>query len=142
MLYHCRHYWREQVRPVSHSELLCTITLKEYSACVYTQFHAYYIMYISHSHSFLDLGLPLWLGGAPSLSASHVSSQDITACVRQVLVNGDMLDLNSHIDQSNSQPGCPQVCTYTSIHPSIHPYIHPYIHTCIHTYIRSFIDTY
>ena len=72
--------------------------------------------------SFLDLDLPLWLGGAPSPSPAHVSSTSITACVRQVLVNGRLLDLNSHIDQRNSQPGYPQVLYIDSpvlfhIHP-------------------------
>lgn len=66
-------------------------------------------LFLSLLPSFLDLGLPLWLGGAPSPSPSHVSSTAITACVRQVVVNGDLLDLNSHIDLSNSQSGCPQV---------------------------------
>ena len=81
--------------------------------------------------SFLDLGLPLWLGGAPSPSPSHVSTTAITACVRQLLVNGDLLDLNSHTDQANSQPGCPQV--EETLILSILSYNHQHI-IHVHTY--------
>lgn len=64
----------------------------------------------------LDLGLPLWLGGVPSSlsDTGHVTSHGITACVRNVFINGELLDLETHILERNSQRGCsqlePEVC--------------------------------
>ena len=63
--------------------------------------------------SFLDLGLPLWLGGVPAefpLPPLHqISSRGVTGCIRNVHINDRLLDLNSHVGESNSQSGCGQV---------------------------------
>lgn len=64
-------------------------------------------------YSFLDLGLPLWLGGVPAefpLSSLHqISSRGVTGCIGNVHINGRLLDLNSHLAESNSQSGCGQI---------------------------------
>jgi hypothetical protein len=63
--------------------------------------------------SFLDLGLPLWIGGVPfqfHLAASHhPSSVGFTGCIRNVTINGATLDLEDYIDQGNSERGCGSV---------------------------------
>ena len=63
--------------------------------------------------SFLDLGLPLWLGGVPAeffLPPLHqISSRGVTGCVRNVYVNNCLLDLDNHVSEANSQSGCGQV---------------------------------
>ena len=63
--------------------------------------------------SFLDLGLPLWLGGVPAefpLPPLHqISSRGVTGCIRNVYINDHLLDLSSHVSESNSQSGCGQV---------------------------------
>ena len=71
------------------------------------------------SCSFLDLGLPLWLGGVPAefpLPSHHqISSRGVTGCVRNVSINDRLLDLNSHLGESNSQSGCDQVDSVCSV---------------------------
>ncbi len=69
----------------------------------------YYILYILLLR-FLDVSLPLWLGGAPSVPPGlPLGSSGIDGCVRNVVINGRTLDLDSHVDQLNSNNGCPQV---------------------------------
>ena len=59
---------------------------------------------------FLDATLPLWLGGAPSVPPGlPLGNRGIDGCVRNVIINGHILDLDSHVDELNSNNGCPQV---------------------------------
>ena len=59
------------------------------------------------SPSSLDLGLPLWLGGIPALAP--VPAGGINACMRNLLINEVMIDLEEYVEEENSQNGCPQV---------------------------------
>lgn len=62
--------------------------------------------------SFLDLGLPLWIGGAPFATPPapfQISSVGFAGCVRNLTVDGELMDLDSHIEQSNSERGCGQI---------------------------------
>ena len=74
---------------------------------------AYLPFITSIPNSFLDLGLPLWLGGVPSefpLSPLHqISSRGVTGCIRNFYVNDRLLDLNGHLSQVNSASGCGQI---------------------------------
>ena len=68
------------------------------------------ITFSSLIYRFLDVGLPLWLGGAPSVPAGlPLGSRGIDGCVRNVIISGVMLDLASHVDERNSANRCPQV---------------------------------
>ena len=73
------------------------------------------------ARSFLDLGLPLWVGGVPfSLPANstRVSSQGVTGCIRGVRIDGEILDLEGYVFERNSQRGCShlesQICLQNS----------------------------
>ncbi len=63
-----------------------------------------------HHRSFLDLGLPLWVGGVPFSPgpAYPFTSRGITACVGEVRVNGELLDLENYVYEQRSQRSCPQ----------------------------------
>ena len=59
---------------------------------------------------FLDLGLPLWLGGAPVLSSTlPIFNQGINACIRSVFVSEMILDLETHVADEQTEQGCAQV---------------------------------
>ena len=60
---------------------------------------------------FLDLGLPLWVGGVPARTAQFlpIQSQGISACVRNMYIDGVLLDLASHVAEQRSQAGCSEV---------------------------------
>jgi len=58
----------------------------------------------------LDLGLPLWIGGAPFSSPAHFASVGFSGCMRNVTVNGQLLDLEDFLDQQNSARGCESGC--------------------------------
>ena len=56
--------------------------------------------------------MPLWLGGAPSSSSPlslPFSLRGSNACIRNVLLDNVILDLEGFVDEENSQNGCPQV---------------------------------
>lgn len=66
--------------------------------------------------SYLDLGLPLYIGGIPlPFAILPNTSQGISACIRNLFINQVLLDLDNFVAQENSQSGCSQVCTYTTI---------------------------
>ena len=85
--------------------------LRWYMQSLHHSHHMHIALISTPSHSFLDLGLPLWLGGVPFTPGPSlpVSSQGITACIRDVYISGRLLDLNSHVDEQGTQHGCPQV---------------------------------
>lgn len=60
-------------------------------------------------YSFLDIGLPLWIGGVPSNfppTPHQPSSVGFAGCVRNVIINSASLDLEDYIEQRNSERGC------------------------------------
>ena len=58
--------------------------------------------------SSLDLGLPLWLGGAPEIAGLSDGS-GISSCISDVIINDELLDLENYIAEENSGRGCSQV---------------------------------
>ena len=83
--------------------------------------------------SYLDLGLPLWLGGVPADTSEFlpVQSQGIGACVRNVHINSVLLDLASHVAAERSLPGCSEVMKLTIRYT--HTTCTAYIFSCIHS---------
>lgn len=63
--------------------------------------------------SFLDVGLPLWIGGVPfnfpSTAPHQPSSVGFAGCIRNVTINDRLLDLEGYIEQQNSTRGCGQI---------------------------------
>ena len=75
-------------------------------------YYYYLLLLLLLFYSALDLGLPLWLGGAPSSSSPlslPFSLRGSNACIRNVLLDNVLLDLEGFVDEENSQNGCPQV---------------------------------
>ena len=58
--------------------------------------------------SSLDLGLPLWLGGAPEI-AGLTDGSGISSCISDVFIDDELLDLENYIAEKNSGRGCAQV---------------------------------
>ena len=72
-------------------------------------------MFLLHStlfiFSFLNLGLPLWIGGVPfpaPFSPDHISSVGFAGCIRNITIDNQLLDLEAFIEQRNSERGCGQ----------------------------------
>ena len=70
---------------------------------------AYFVYLQFSSCSFLNLGLPLWIGGVPFSSPEYFSSVGFMGCIRNFAVDGQFLDLEAFVDQQNSVTGCTQV---------------------------------
>lgn len=105
-----------------------------YICTVCTRMYIYVALTSLPLHSFLDLGLPLWLGGLPFVPdpSLPVSSQGITACIRNVYISGRLLDLNSHVDEQGTQHGCPQVHT---------PHICVHVRATVHVYVNKVLTS-
>jgi len=58
--------------------------------------------------SSLDLGLPLWLGGAPEI-VGFSDGSGISSCISDVIINDELLDLENYNAEENSGRGCAQV---------------------------------
>ena len=67
----------------------------------------YYFYYSS-----LDLGLPLWIGGAPEIEGFS-EGVGITTCISNFTINNQLLDLEDYVDEVNSARGCEQVGVVT-----------------------------
>lgn len=59
-------------------------------------------------HSSLDLGLPLWIGGAPEIEGFSEGT-GISSCISNFTINNEILDLEDYVDELNSARGCEQV---------------------------------
>ena len=58
--------------------------------------------------SSLDLGLPLWIGGAPEI-LGFSEGTGTSSCISNFTINNKVLDLEDYIDESNSARVCGQV---------------------------------
>ncbi|ELT95736.1 hypothetical protein CAPTEDRAFT_182594 [Capitella teleta] len=60
-------------------------------------------------HRFLDLTGPFQLGGLPTLPSDfQVRNTDFVGCVKDVYIDDEFLDLNSHVWNNGTSEGCPQ----------------------------------
>lgn len=101
VLDHCMEFVNDYI--ISSLDCANTITAStDYryclSICVFNEFN----------YSSFDLGLPLWLGGVPN-SLPFVTTNGINACIRNVLINNVLLDMEQYVSQENTRNGCPQV---------------------------------
>ena len=94
---------------IIHTYIHTYIQTHSARTCVGSQNHAivYYFCYSS-----LDLGLPLWIGGAPEIEGLSEGT-GINSCISNFTINNQLLDLEDYVDELNSARGCEQVGVVT-----------------------------
>lgn len=69
-------------------------------------------------HRFLDLTGPLQLGSLPSLHTEYqLRNVHFVGCMRDLYVDGKLIDMNDHAWNSDTLEGCPQKTSFCESAP-------------------------
>ncbi|XP_064085068.1 protocadherin-like wing polarity protein stan isoform X1 [Macrobrachium nipponense] len=69
-------------------------------------------------HRFLDVTGPLQVGGLPSLPTTYqVQQHHFHGCISDLYIDHKFIDLNSHVADNGTYPGCPEKNSFCRSHP-------------------------